>query len=342
MPNAISNSSSSKKPIASMPVEALARVFGRIIAQARRQWDGEKRIIVAEAEAVTAKLHATDIELRAHVDDRIRSLEDCAARLRDGEPGPAGSPGEPGPHGLQGEPGPPGPPGERGEAGPPGERGTSGDRGEAGPAGPQGLPGAQGERGIHGERGEAGPMGRLANVREWSPGAIFYQHELAYWEGGTWQAVKDTAAEPRWDHIEWQPVALRGVDGEDGRDAREGEVSGLFDEARAYRKFDIVSLDGGSFCAVRDNPGPCPGDGWRMSAARGKRGPPGKDGERGSQGATGQAGASIKSITAEGGVLVLSMSDGLTHAVDLAPIVDPIVTRALRERREGRNPDDDL
>lgn len=186
-------------------------------------------------------------------------------------------------------------------------------------------------------------MGRLAAVRWWTPGKVYYEGDLVLHELSTWQACKDTAMEPSLqnfgDTLEWMLIAAAG---QDGRDAREGEVCGLWDEAREYRKFDIVSLDGGSFCAVRDNPGPCPGDGWRMSAARGKRGPPGKDGERGLQGATGRAGVEVDGITAEGGVLVITMSDGLTHAVDLAPIVGPIVTRALREMREGRNPDDDL
>lgn len=53
------------------------------------------------------------------------------------------------------------------------------------------------------------------------------------------------------------------------------DLRGTFDPQKTYARLDIVALDGGSFAARRDNPGPCPGDGWQLLVQRGK---PGRDG----------------------------------------------------------------
>ena len=53
-----------------------------------------------------------------------------------------------------------------------------------------------------------------------------------------------------------------------------------------------VALNGGSFIALKDAPGPCPGPGWQLIASQGKRGAAGEKGERGPPGPRGDAGAS--------------------------------------------------
>ena len=61
-------------------------------------------------------------------------------------------------------------------------------------------------------------------------------------------------------------------------------MRGTFKAGESYRAFDVVALNGGSFIAKKDNPGPCPGAGWQLIASQGKRG---DKGERGLQGPSG-------------------------------------------------------
>jgi hypothetical protein len=54
---------------------------------------------------------------------------------------------------------------------------------------------------------------------------------------------------------------------------------GAYDAGTSYARHDVAMLDGSSFIATRDCPGPCPGDGWRLLAScgrRGQRGPIGR------------------------------------------------------------------
>src|SRR5262245_61831589 len=72
-----------------------------------------------------------------------------------------------------------------------------------------------------------------------------------------------------------------------------GEVRALLDQALAqrikgtynprdeYRIGDLVAKDGASFVARKDDPGPCPGEGWQLMARQGGRGIAGPRGERG-------------------------------------------------------------
>ena len=63
-------------------------------------------------------------------------------------------------------------------------------------------------------------------------------------------------------------------------------VRGTFDPKEKYVSNDVVACNGASFVARRDNPGICPGPGWQMIAAQGRRGiagergPPEKDAPR--------------------------------------------------------------
>jgi hypothetical protein len=61
-------------------------------------------------------------------------------------------------------------------------------------------------------------------------------------------------------------------------------ICGTYSEKQFYSACDVVAKDGGSFIARRDNPGPCPGDGWQLVARQGQRGVAGPRGERGPPG----------------------------------------------------------
>jgi hypothetical protein len=53
---------------------------------------------------------------------------------------------------------------------------------------------------------------------------------------------------------------------------------GPFVADATYAAGDIAMINGSAFIALHDNPGPCPGPGWRLLAAVGKRGPKGDPG----------------------------------------------------------------
>jgi hypothetical protein len=56
---------------------------------------------------------------------------------------------------------------------------------------------------------------------------------------------------------------------------------GTYASKSVYNHHDVVTSDSSSFVATKDNPGPCPGDGWQMLACGGKRGAPGERGPAG-------------------------------------------------------------
>jgi hypothetical protein len=141
---------------------------------------------------------------------------------------------------------------------------------------------ADGSRGEPGPRGESGPPGKLERVHRYVEDAVHYRGDIVTYRGSTYQARCDTAREP--PHEDWICIAYAGVDGMDGRDGRSLEVRGLFSDEQTYKALDIVVLNGGSFIAKKDNPGPCPGAGWQLIASQGKRG---DKGERGLQGIPG-------------------------------------------------------
>jgi hypothetical protein len=131
--------------------------------------------------------------------------------------------------------------------------------------------------------GPRGPAGKLHDVKLWTEG-VHYEGELAFFEGSTYQARKDTARPP--PHDDWALVAAKGTD---GKDARDWTVRGVHNPEGNYSKGDVVTRDGGSWIAVADKPGPLPGDGWRILVQRGKAGPPGLRGEPGIQGKEGKS-----------------------------------------------------
>ena len=71
-------------------------------------------------------------------------------------------------------------------------------------------------------------------------------------------------------------------------------MRGTYNEAADYQRRDIVAFNGGSFVALKDVPGPCPGAGWQLLASQGKRGVAGERGERGPKGDPGLSGVTIR------------------------------------------------
>src|SRR5262249_36022616 len=130
-----------------------------------------------------------------------------------------------------------------------------------------------------GPRGEQGPPGRLPLVRLWEPEPVYYEGGVVAYDGGTFQAKRDTGQPP--SHADWICLATAG------RDGNSITVRGTFNETQEYHRLDVVALSGGSFVARKDAPGPCPDSGWQLLASQGKRGVAGARGERGERGPQG-------------------------------------------------------
>jgi hypothetical protein len=112
----------------------------------------------------------------------------------------------------------------------------------------------------------------------------------------------------------------------DGKDAYAGQARGLFDAGEEYRAMDVVSFNGSEWRAKVDAPGALPGDGWMLSASRGKRGDrgdrgePGRDGERGLPGADIIAGYADEKDLA----IVLTKDNGDEVKIDLYDLATKI------------------
>jgi hypothetical protein len=240
------------------PLDGLRDALGQILAQERAAWRRERALIEAEAARAIAELRAQTVELRSAIENRLAEVRDGT----DGEPGPEG---------------PPGPPGLPGERGLPGEAVT-------GPPGPKGDTGANG---AIGEAGPPGPPGKLPAVAPWFEGVHYLGTVVAH-RGATYQACRDTGREPGNGSDDWQELAGRGADG------HTWEMIGVWNAAKAdYRRGNVVAMDGGTFVAVKDAPGACPGDDWRQITTRGKPGPKGDAGGRGPIGPPGAPGPAI-------------------------------------------------
>jgi len=137
-----------------------------------------------------------------------------------------------------------------------------------------------------GPQGPPGPPGNEAPIKRWAEGAVFYQGDRVVKDGSTYQALRDTGREPTHEG-DWICTAAKGAD------AVEPEHCGLYAPSGSYRRLSIVALDGGSYWAIKDDPGPCPGDGWRQLVQRGK---PGQRGDRGERGERGLRGETVKQV----------------------------------------------
>lgn len=211
-------------------------------------------------------------------------------------------------------------PAPAGRDGTDGKDGRDGEAGPQGPAGADGKDGANGRDGVDGapgERGPEGPAGKLPVVRAYQD-RVYYEGEVAEHGGSTWQALRDTGRAP--PHDDWTCIAAAGRNGSDGRSfvVRGTWLPGESD----YRELDVVALNGAAFVARYDNPGECPGNGWQLISAQGKRGKPGEAGQRGNPGDRGPAGeAVVDAVVDQEGLLTLVNGDGSTVSVDLYPLL---------------------
>lgn len=199
--------------------------------------------------------------------------------------------------------------------------GKDGDPGERGPAGADADMDALREHvaaevkaAIPSRDELRGPPGRLPAVRSWTD-EVHYEGAVVAHRGALWQAAADTGRPP--PHADWVCLAARGEDG------RSVDVRGTYDKGEEYRYLDIVALNGGSFIALRDAPGDCPGDGWQLLAGRGKPGQAikGDKGEKGDAG-HGEPGAPVVAMMVDdAGMLTLTNGDGSEVKADFYPIL---------------------
>jgi hypothetical protein len=120
-------------------------------------------------------------------------------------------------------------------------------------------------------------------VKIWRPEAVTYRGEVVAYDGASFQALQDTAQAP--GGSDWICLATAG------RDGKSPHVRGTFKPDEQYAELDIVAHNGGSFIAKCDNPGPCPGDGWKSLTMPGKKGDRGPAGPRGEAGPHGPGGS---------------------------------------------------
>lgn len=167
-----------------------------------------------------------------------------------------------------------------------------------------------------GEKGDPGPTGSLGAVEDYQD-RVYYQGEVVTLEGSIYQAIRDTGKVP--GHKDWRCIVRRGSDGQDGRSF---VIRGTYQSDCDYQALDVVALNGASFAAKRDNPGPCPGDGWQLIAAQGKQGKPGTKGDRGEKG---PAGPRVADMTVDdNGLVQIVNADGSTVDCDLYPVLSKI------------------
>lgn len=157
-----------------------------------------------------------------------------------------------------------------------------------------------------------GKDGMLPVVREWSDQVHYKTHVVAH-AGSTYQALRDTAKAP--PHDDWICLARAGADG------LSFSIKGTWDATGGYQKLDVVTLNGASFAARNDLPGPCPGEGWQLIAMQGKQGKPGPA----LKGDRGLPGPMIQSMSVDDdGMLSVKNSDGSVVTCDLYPLLSRI------------------
>ena len=174
--------------------------------------------------------------------------------------------------------------------------------------------------GVPGPRGEKGEAGSLPMVEPYVAGRIYYRGNMVADETGSYQAKRDTAKVPCPESEDWTCMARSGADGKDGRTLR---PRGTYDpKSKDYCRLDAVALNGSSFVALRDDPGPCPGEDWQLVASAGKRGQQGLKGERGERGPTGPLAIAPRIASSEidpGYILSLLYTDGSRDTIALRP-----------------------
>jgi integrin beta 3 len=154
---------------------------------------------------------------------------------------------------------------------------------------------------------------------DFQEGKIYEEGDIVSHDGALWIARGTIAAAPP-DGLVWRLAVPRGAP---GADAYAGAAKGLFDPQAEYRALDVVSFNGCEWRAKCDNPGELPGDGWMLSAGKGKRG------DRGERGADG---TSIVASWVDAARLkhIITLADGTELEADLAGLA-----RTIAESNEG-------
>jgi hypothetical protein len=314
--------------LATSPFELLAEELGAVAGRIEREAGYKIAALIADVQRRFAefelKIERQERMINGLLAERITQwdnlINEKLSSLRsgtDGLPGKDGVDGASGKDGVDGSPGKDGTdglPGKDGEPGPAGERGEQGERGEAGPMGLKGDTGDRGEKGVgvagpQGERGEIGPRGekgdpglvgqqglqgasgKLPKVKLWKQGAVHYDSDVVVHDGALYQALQDTAKTPGSD--EWICLARGGKDGADGRSLT---IKDTYNPEEKYRELDVVTLDHKWFVAKHDDPGACPGPGWKAGPGIGKTGRPGEAGPIGPKGDPGLSAPSVAEI----------------------------------------------
>lgn len=267
--------------------DAAADRIARSVAAMQRDAAHERELREAQFAARMAELDARI----AGVTELERRLTERLASVKDGEPGKDGRDGV---DGIAGE------------------RGADGRDGVDGKDGADGVNGRDGVDGKDGDRGIEGPIGKLPSVTEWED-RVYYEGEVVTHDGGIFQAISDTGKAP--GHEDWRCIVAAGANGRDGKVPRVRETWASDGE---YRALDIVALNGASFIARFDEPGPCPGEGWQIMSMQGKTGKPG---ERGPKGDTGHVRAVTAMRADNDGLLTIVNADGSTVECDLYPVL---------------------
>jgi AcrR family transcriptional regulator len=129
------------------------------------------------------------------------------------------------------------------------------------------------------------PAPKFPTVKVWKEDTVYHEGDVVAFAGATYQATKDTARAP--GSRDWTCLAAAGGG---------LTVRGTYDGDVEYRSLDVAMVNGSSFVALRDWPGPCPGDGWHLLASRGSRGSRGERGFAGLTGARGERGLPAPTI----------------------------------------------
>src|SRR5215468_883302 len=104
--------------------------------------------------------------------------------------------------------------------------------------------------------GKAPPRAEFPSVKAWEPDVVFHENDVVTFAGSTYQALRDTARVPTTQ--DWRCLAAGGSDG------RGFVVRGTYDSNAEYRCLDVAMVGGSSFVALKNAPGPCPGDDWQL------------------------------------------------------------------------------
>jgi hypothetical protein len=129
------------------------------------------------------------------------------------------------------------------------------------------------------------PPAQFPSVKAFTADTIYHEGDIVAFAGGCYQATKDTARAP--GAKDWVCLARSG---------NSLTPRGAYDDHADYRCLDVIMVNGSSFVALKDAPGPCPGDDWQLLASRGSRGDRGLKGEQGLIGPRGERGAAAPTI----------------------------------------------